>query len=103
MLMAPSPEELPKVRDFILPESVETLTYFAPLTTASLVDPGTPLGVQFAAVDQDPLVIRVDVPAQAEPVAIRHNERKRMNCFILEIKPAFSRSQGLVAFGLIIF
>ena len=101
--MAPSPEELPKVRDFILPESLETLTYFAPLTTASVVDPGTPLGVQFAAVDQDPLVFRVDVPAQAEPIAIMNTDRNRMNCFILEIKPSFSISQGLVAFGLIIF
>jgi hypothetical protein len=101
--MAPSPEEFPKVRDFILPESVKTLTYFAPLTTASVVDPGTPLGVQFVAVDQDPLVFKVDVPAQAEPVAIRNNDRNRMNCFILEIKPSFSISQGLVAFGLIIF
>jgi len=101
--MAPSPEEFPKVRDFILPESLETLTYFAPLTTASVVDPGTPLGVQFAAVDQDPLVFRVDVPAQAEPIAIRNTDRNRMNCFILEIKLSFSISQGLVAFGLIIF
>ncbi|NBS07121.1 MAG: hypothetical protein EBS69_06950 [Verrucomicrobia bacterium] len=81
--MAPSPEEFPKVRDFIMPESVETLTYFAPLTTASVVDPGTPLGVQFVAVDQDPLVFKVEVAAHAEPVAIRKMERKRMNCFIL--------------------
>jgi hypothetical protein len=101
--MAPSPEELPKVRVLILPTSADTMVNFVPLTTASVVDPGTPLGVQFAAVDQDPLVFRVDVPAQAELVAIRNNERKRMNCFILEIKPAFLRSQGLVAFGLIIF
>jgi hypothetical protein len=100
--MAPPPKASPKVRDFILPESVETLTYFAPLTTASVVDPGTPLGVQLVAVVQDPLVFKVDVAAHAEPVA-RRKERKRMNCFILEIKPAFSISQGLVAFGLIIF
>ena len=101
--MAPSPKEFPKVRDFILPESVVTLTYFAPLTTASVVDPGTPLGVQLVAVDQDPLVFRVDVPAQAEPATKRKMVRKRMNCFISEIKPTFSISQGLVAFGLIIF
>jgi hypothetical protein len=98
MLMAPSPEELPKVRVLILPTSVETLAYFAPLITASAVDPGTPLGAQFVALDQDPLVFKVDVAAQAEPVAIRKNERKRMNCFISEIKPTFSISQGLVPF-----
>ena len=102
MLMAPSLEAPPKFSDFMLPESVVTLTYFAPLTTASVVDPGTPLGVQFAAVDQDPLVFRVDVPAQAEPVAIRSIGRKRMNCFIYEIKLSFGISQGLVAFGSII-
>jgi len=101
--MAPSPEEFPNVRDFMLPELVDTSVYLAALTTASVVDPGTPLGVQFAAVDQDPLVLKVDVAAQAEPVAISNIGRKRMNCFILEIKPAFSISQGLVAFGLIIF
>jgi hypothetical protein len=82
MLMAPSPEELPKVRVLILPTFVETLAYFAPLTTASAVDPGTPLGVQFAAVDQDPLVFKVDVAAQQEP----HNRRREimllMKCFI---------------------
>ena len=82
MLMAPSPEELPKVRVLILPTFVETLAYFAPLTTASTVDPGTPLGVQFVAVDQDPLVFRVDVAAQEEP----HNRRRKimllMKCFI---------------------
>jgi hypothetical protein len=101
--MAPSPEELPKVRVLILPTSADTMVYLVPLTTASVVDPGTPLGVQFAAVDQDPLVLKVDVAAQPEPVAISNIGRKRMNCFILEIKPAFSISQGLVAFGLIIF
>jgi hypothetical protein len=101
--MAPSPDELPKVRVLILPAFVDTMVYLAALTTASVVDPGTPLGVQFAAVDQDPLVLKVDVAAQAEPVAIRRIGRKRMNCFILEIKPPFSISQGLVAFGLIIF
>jgi hypothetical protein len=100
--MAPSPEELPKVRVLILPTSDDTMVYFVPLTTASVVDPGTPLGVQLVAVVQDPLVFKVDVAAHAEPVA-RRKERKRMNCFILEIKPAFSISQGLVAFGLIIF
>ena len=96
--MAPSPEELPKVRVLILPTSDDTMVYLVPLTTASVVDPGTPLGVQFVAVDQDPLLLKVDVAAEAEPVAIRRIERKRMNCFILEIKPAFSRSQGLVPF-----
>jgi len=103
MLMAPSPEELPKVRVLILPTFDDTMVYFLLFTTASVVDPGTPLGVQFAAVDQDPLVFKVDVAAHAEPVAIRSIERKRMNCFISEIKPTFSISQGLVAFGLIIF
>jgi hypothetical protein len=96
--MAPSPEEFPNVRDFMLPELVDTSVYLAALTTASVVDPGTPLGVQFAAVDQDPLVFKVDVAAQAEPVTIRKNERKRMNCFISEIKPTFPISQGLVPF-----
>jgi len=103
MLMAPSPDELPKVRVLILPAFVDTMVYLAALTTASVVDPGTPLGVQFAAVDQDPLVLKVDVAAQAEPVAIRSIERKRMNCFISEIKPTFSISQGLVAFIVIIY
>ena len=98
MLMAPSPEELPKVRVLILPTFVETLAYFAPLITASAVDPGTPLGVQFVALDQDPLVFRVDVPAHAEPVTKRKTARRRMNCFISEIKPTFSISQGLVPF-----
>jgi len=102
MLMAPSPDELPRVRVLILPAFVDTMVYLAALTTASVVDPGTPLGVQFVAVDQDPLVFKVDVAAHAEPVAIRKIERKRMNCFISEIKPTFSISQGLVAFGLII-
>jgi hypothetical protein len=96
--MAPSPEEFPNVRDFMLPELVDTSVYLAALTTASVVDPGRPLGVQFAAVDQDPLVFKVDVAAQAEPVTIRKNERKRMNCFISEIKPTFPISQGLVPF-----
>jgi hypothetical protein len=79
------------------------MVYLAALTTASAVDPGTPLGVQFVAVDQYPLVFNVDVAAQAEPVAISNIARKRMNCFICEIKPAFSISQGLVAFILIIY
>jgi len=83
MLMAPSPEELPKLRVLILPTSADTMVYLVPLTTASVVDPGTPLGVQFVAVDQDPLVFKVEVAAHAEPVAIRKMERKRMNCFIL--------------------
>jgi len=98
MLMAPSPEELPKVRVLILPTFVDTMVYLVALTTTSVVDPGTPLGVQFVAVDQDPLVFKVDVAAQAEPVAIRKIERKRMNCFISEIKPTFPISQGLVPF-----
>jgi hypothetical protein len=101
--MAPSPDELPKVRVLILPAFVDTMVYLAALTTASVVDPGTPLGVQFVAVDQDPLVLKVDVAAQAEPVAIRSIERERMNCFISEIKPIFSISQGLVAFIVIIY
>jgi hypothetical protein len=87
----------------MLPTSLETVVFLIPLITTSELAAGTPLGVQFAAVDQDPLVFRVDVPAQAEPVAIRNNDRNRMNCFILEIKLSFSISQGLVAFGLIIF
>jgi hypothetical protein len=101
--MAPSPDPFPNVRVLMLPTSVETLAYFAALIAASVVDPGTPLGVQFEAVDQDPLVFRVDVAAQAEPVAIRSIERKLMNCFISEIKPTFSISQGLVAFIVIIY
>jgi hypothetical protein len=101
--MAPPPKASPKVRDFILPESVETLTYFAPLTTASVVDPGTPLGVQFAGVSQPPLVLKVEVPAHDEPVKIRNIVRTGMKCFISEIKPTFSISQGLVAFIVIIY
>jgi hypothetical protein len=97
--MAPPPEELPKVRDLILPTFVDTSAYFAPLITASVVDPGTPLGVQFVVLDQDPLVFRVDVPAHAEPVKTRNIVRPRMKCFISEIKPTFGISQGLVAFG----
>jgi hypothetical protein len=94
MLMAPSPEALPKVRDLMLPESVETMTYFVPLTTASVVDPGTPLGVQLVAVDQDPLVFKVDVPAQVEPVKIRNIVRTGMKCFMSEIKLTYGISQG---------
>jgi hypothetical protein len=82
MLMAPSPEALPKVRVLILPTFVETVVYLVPLTTASAVDPGTPLGVQFAAVDQDPLVFRVDVAAQEEPHSRRREIMLLMKCFI---------------------
>jgi hypothetical protein len=102
MFMAPPPEELPKVRVLILPTSPDTMVYLVPLTTASVVNPGTPLGVQFVASDQDPLLLKVDGAAQAEPVAIRSIGRKRMNCFIYEIKLTFGISQGLVAFGSII-
>jgi hypothetical protein len=82
MLMAPSAEELPKVRVLILPTFVETLAYFAPLITASTVDPGTPLGVQFVAVDQDPSVFKVEVAAQQEPPKRRRKIMLLMNCFI---------------------
>jgi hypothetical protein len=82
MFIAPSPEELPKVRVLMLPTSVDTMVYLAPLTTASAVDPGTPLGVQFAAVDQDPLVFRVDVAAQQEPHKRRRKTMLLMKCFI---------------------
>jgi len=99
MLMAPSPETLPKVRDFMLLTLLETMVYLVALTTTSELDIGTPLGVQFVAVDQDPLVVKVDVAAQADPVKKRNIARTRMKCFISEIKPTFRISQGLVAFG----
>ena len=78
---------------------LETMVYLVPLTTTSELDIGTPLGVQFVAVDQDPLVVKVDVAAQADPVKKRNIARTRMKCFISEIKPTFRISQGLVAFG----
>jgi hypothetical protein len=39
------------------------------------------------------------VPAHAEPLKIRNIARTRMKCFISEIKPTFTISQGLVTFG----
>jgi hypothetical protein len=77
----------------------ETMVYLAPFTTASELDIGTPLGVQFVAIDQDPLVLKVDVPAHDEPVKMRNIVRTGMKCFISEIKPTFPISQGLVTFG----
>ena len=100
--MAPSAEELPKVRDFMLPTLLETVVFLIPLITTSEMDVGTALGVQFAALSQPPLLVKVEVAAMAEPVAIRSIGRKRMNCFIYEIKLSFGISQGLVAFGSII-
>ncbi|NDB96856.1 MAG: hypothetical protein EBZ78_11970 [Verrucomicrobia bacterium] len=102
MLMAPSPERLPKVRDLMLLTLFETMVYLAPFTTTSELDTGTPLGVQFVTVDQDPLVFKVEVAAHDEPVKIRNIVRTGMKCFISEIKPTFTISQGLVAFGSII-
>jgi hypothetical protein len=99
MLMAPSPEALPKVRDLMLLTLLETMAYLAAFTTASELDIGTPLGVQFPGVSQPPLVLKVDVPAHDEPVKIRNIVRTGMKCFISEIKPTFPISQGLVAFG----
>ncbi|NBT24762.1 hypothetical protein EBT11_09015 [bacterium] len=86
----------------MLPTFVETMVYLVPLTTTSAVEPGTPLGLQLVEMDQDPLVLKVEVADQPEPEKIRSTASVRMKCFISEIKPTFTISQGLVAFGSII-